>query len=206
MRAPPPAAKKWGARGGSPLPPRKGRGRTFESCRAHGFLSSRPGSRAGGSRTERRRGGSASVASDNPLSKSFRPRMCTAGAMTSRSSSTRPSSSSDWVRAMLPCTPISPPDRCFSSVMNSARPPSTTVVFAQASRRRRGHHELVDAIDEAREWLDVTGWPELGPVVVGPASEEHGVLGRNDAAKVLPHHLVELGDEFVGLLCHAIDR
>jgi hypothetical protein len=35
------------------------------------------------------------------------------------------------------------------------------------SRRRRGHNELLDAVDEAGERLDVTGWPESGPVVVG---------------------------------------
>jgi hypothetical protein len=66
-----------------------------------------------------------------PPSKSFRPCMCKAGAMTRRNSSTRPRSSSDWVRAMLSCTPISPPDRPFSSVTNSESPPLMTVVFAQ---------------------------------------------------------------------------
>ena len=69
----------------------------------------------------------------------------------------------------------------------------------------RGHDELLDAVDEARERLDVTGWPEPGPVVVRSAPEEHGVLGGDYAVEVFPHCVIELGDELVRLLCHPVE-
>ncbi len=72
-------------------------------------------------------------------------------------------------------------------------------------RRCRGHHEFLDAVDEAGERLDVTRRPELGPVVVGPAPEEHGVLGGDDAVEIFVHYVIEVGDELVRLLCHSIE-
>ena len=102
---------------------------------------------------------------------------------------------------------MSPPDCCLSSVTKSARPSLTTAVCAHPLFGwRRGHHELLYAVDEAREWLDVTGWPEFGPVVVGAASEEHSVLRGDDTPEVIPHYVIDVGYELPRLLGHAIKR
>jgi hypothetical protein len=72
--------------------------------------------------------------------------------------------------------------------------------------RRRGRDEFLDAVYEGGERFDVAGGPEGGPVVIGSAPEEHGVLGSDDTAQILPHQIVELGYELVGLLSHTIER
>ncbi|MGB7053179.1 MAG: hypothetical protein WBG41_16560 [Acidimicrobiales bacterium] len=71
---------------------------------------------------------------------------------------------------------------------------------------RRHRHELLDTIDEAGEWLDVTGRPETSPLLVGPVAEEHGVLGGDNATEVLLHRLIPVGDELGWLLYHAVER
>jgi len=62
-------------------------------------------------------------------SKSLRPFTMTVGAITSLSSSTNPCASNDWLRVMLPVTPMSPPGSFFSEVTNSLSGLSATVVF-----------------------------------------------------------------------------
>jgi hypothetical protein len=67
-------------------------------------------------------------------------------------------------------------------------------------------HELLDAIDERRERLDVARRPERSPVVPGAAPEEHSILGGDYAGEVLPHDVIEVGNKLVRPLGHTIER
>ena len=66
------------------------------------------------------------------------------------------------------------------------RPPSMTVVFAQV---RPGVVDVATNFSTPLMKLangSTRCRPERGPIVVGPAPEEHGVLGGDDAPEVLP--------------------
>ena len=80
---------------------------------------------------------------------------------------------------------------------------SSSPPMAECGRR---DDKLLDAVDEARERLDLAAGPKPRPVIVGMTPEQHSILGGDDAAEVLLHHFVEVEDEILRLLRDAVER
>ncbi len=100
---------------------------------------------------------SSSDTGDAPSGNSFAPEPTTSGCTSSRSSSTRPCSSSDRTSVALPDMPMFLPACALSSLTAPARSPSSSVVFCQST-----FSSVVEATNFGVSFMTDTNGSEAG--------------------------------------------